>query len=75
MESEDLFRILGNPEPAITRSRRIGDWSILPDGSGIVSIMLDSDASESRASTDIPVDLVFNWFTELEERAPHPAER
>jgi Tol biopolymer transport system component len=74
VELSDTFNILGNPEPVITRESRLGDWSLLPDGSGIVSVMRDSDGSQTRPNADIPVDLVFNWFVELEQKAPHPGD-
>ncbi|MDX1740966.1 MAG: hypothetical protein R3178_06715, partial [Rhodothermales bacterium] len=75
VELSDTFNILGNPEPVINRPSRLGDWSILPDGSGIVSVMQNSDGSDNGPSADIPVDLVFNWFVELEQKAPHPGEQ
>jgi serine/threonine-protein kinase len=75
VELGDTFSILGNPEPVITRESRLGDWSLLPDGSGIVSVMQNSEGDEARPSPDIPVDLVFNWFVELEQKAPHPRPR
>ena len=64
----------GTPEPVITRDTRLGDWSLLPDGSGIVSVMQNSGGDQTRPSADIPVDLVFNWFVELEQKAPHPGD-
>jgi WD40-like Beta Propeller Repeat len=75
VETENGFRILGNPEPVIVRRGRVGDWALLPDGSGIISVMTQVPDDESGPSRDIPVDLVFNWFAELEEKAPHPRDR
>lgn len=75
IETEGGFRILGNPETMIVREGRVGDWALLPDGSGIINVTQELPPDASRPVVDIPIDLVFNWFAEVEEKAPHPQAR
>ena len=44
-------------------------WDILPDGKGIVALMLDDTAIGTNA-TDL--NIVLNWFEELKTKVPVP---
>ena len=46
------------------------EWDVLPDGQHFIGKMWAGNGSVGRASQPREVDVVLNWFDELQRRAP-----